>query len=65
MSERYGTRDEIPELLADVEEWANGEIEEARQKIMNEYASPVIKYYAGRKDALTELLDRILVNPGG
>ena len=66
MSERYGTPSELKEFFEDLEGWLIDEIHKARADL-KEHGGPDAhaSYNAGRVEALRDVLDFIIVNPGG
>lgn len=66
MSERYGTPGELKELCESLEDWVNGELDKARAEL-KQYGGPHAdrSYNAGRVEALRDVLEILIVNPGG
>ncbi len=65
MSERYGTPGELKEMLEELEGWLEDEIDKATESIKSTQAVGDPRYDAGRIQALRDVLDFIIVNPGG
>jgi sugar-specific transcriptional regulator TrmB len=67
MSERYGAPGEPEELLGDLEDWLNRELKKARAELTERETvnSHDPRYNAGRIETIREVLEFIIVNPGG
>jgi hypothetical protein len=65
VSERYGAPGEHAELLANLEDYCDDEIAVCDEKIRRSPSPPEIRYFVARKEALKDVLDKILVNPDG
>lgn len=66
MSERYGTPGELKEHFQELEGWLEEELLKAREKMLAPALSPgEAIYQAARRESLRDVLDFILVNPGG
>ena len=65
MSERYGTPGELKELYEELEGWVADEIEAAEAELKRIDGTGDPRFTAGRMQALRDVLDFIVVNPGG
>lgn len=65
MSERYGRPGELKELFEDLEGWVREEIEDSEAELRRLDGLGDPRYEAGRLMAFRDMLERMIVNPGG